>query len=127
VGVKFLSEEWAQAMTEALNGSDAFKQAAANQSVKLQNVVTGGDGDVKYYFVLDGGQANVAIGEIDDAEATVTTDYETAAGLQKAELNAVAAFMSGKLKVSGNQMKLMQLQGVINQMPQAVADVEVEY
>lgn len=127
MGVKFLSEEWAQAMTEALNGSDAFKQAAANQSVKLQNVVTGGDGDVKYYFVLDGGQANVAIGEIDDAEATVTTDYETAAGLQKAELNAVAAFMSGKLKVSGNQMKLMQLQGVINQMPQAVADVEVEY
>jgi putative sterol carrier protein len=35
--------------------------------------------------------------------------------------------MQGKLKVSGNMMKLMQLQGVIGAIPKAVSDVEVEY
>jgi putative sterol carrier protein len=35
--------------------------------------------------------------------------------------------MQGKLKISGNMMKLMQLQGVIGAMPKAVGDVEVEY
>nr|MBA2601559.1 SCP2 sterol-binding domain-containing protein [Actinomycetota bacterium] len=36
-------------------------------------------------------------------------------------------FMQGKLKISGNMMKLMQLQNVFNAMPKAAAGVEVEY
>ena len=35
--------------------------------------------------------------------------------------------MQGKLKVSGNMMKLMQLQGVVNAMPKAVTGVDVDY
>ncbi|MDQ4058040.1 MAG: SCP2 sterol-binding domain-containing protein [Actinomycetota bacterium] len=128
MAVKFLSQEWAEAMTNSLNASDAFKSAAGGQSTKLQQVVTDVDGgDVKYYFVLDNGTAEVSLGEIEGAEATVTQNYDTAAGLQKGEVNAQQAFMQGKLKVSGNMMKLMQLQGVIGAMPKAVADVEVEY
>jgi putative sterol carrier protein len=128
VAVKFLSQEWAESMTNSLNASDEFKSAAGGQSTKLQQVVTDVDGgDVKYYFVLDNGTAEVSLGEIEGAEATVTQNYDTAAGLQKGEVNAQQAFMQGKLKVSGNMMKLMQLQGVIGAMPKAVADVEVEY
>jgi putative sterol carrier protein len=128
VAVKFLSQEWAETMTNSLNSSDEFKSAAGGQSTKLQQVVTGVDGgDLKYYFVLDNGTAEVSLGEIEGAEATVTQNYDTAAGLQKGEVNAQQAFMQGKLKVSGNMMKLMQLQGVIGAMPKAVAEVEVEY
>lgn len=128
MAVRFLSQEWAEAMTNSLNASDAFKSAAGGQSTKLQQVVTDVDGgEVKYYFVLDNGTAGVSLGEIEGAEATVTQNYDTAAGLQKGEINAQQAFMQGKLKVSGNMMKLMQLQGVIGAMPKAVADVEVEY
>jgi putative sterol carrier protein len=128
VAVKFLSQEWAEAMTKALNSSEEFKSAASGQSAKLQQVVTDVDGnDVKYYFVLDGGTADVSLGEVEGAEATVTQNYDTAAGLQKGEVNAQQAFMQGKLKVSGNMMKLMQLQGVIGAIPKAVSDVEVEY
>ena len=35
--------------------------------------------------------------------------------------------MQGKLKISGNMMKLMQLQSVINAMPAAVSGVQREY
>jgi putative sterol carrier protein len=129
MGVKFLTEEWASTMTEKLNSSDEFKQAASGQSVKLQQVVTdtpdGGEG--KYYFTLDGGSADVGIGEVSDAEATISQNYETAVAINKQELNAQNAFMQGKLKISGNMMKLMQLQGVFNAMPKAVSDVDVEY
>jgi putative sterol carrier protein len=129
VAVKFLSEEWAQAMSEALNSSDDFKKAAANQQAKLQQVVTDAPdgGDIKYYFKLENGSAEVALGELVDSEATITQNYETAAAINKQELNAQNAFMTGKLKIQGNMMKLMQLQGVVNTMPQAVSGVEVEY
>ena len=129
MGIKFLTEEWASTMTEKLNASDDFKSAAANQQVKLRQVVTdtpdGGEG--KYYFTIDNGDAQVALGEISDAEATITQNYETAVAINKQELNAQNAFMQGKLKISGNMMKLMQLQGVFTAMPKAVDDVEVEY
>ncbi len=128
MAVKFLTEEWAQTMTEALNSSDEFKQAASGQQVTLQQVVTDSpEGEVKYYFKLDGGQAQVGLGEAADAEATITQNYDTAVSIVKQELNAQNAFMQGKLKISGNMMKLMQLQGVFNAMPKAVSSVDVEY
>ena len=127
--VKFLTEEWAQSMTQALNSSDDFKSAASGQQAKLQQVVTDApdQGEVKYYFTLDGGSATVSLGDLADAEATITQNYETAVAINKQELNAQNAFMQGKLKISGNMMKLMQLQGVFTAMPKAVSDVEVDY
>ena len=129
MAVKFLTEEWANTMTDALNSSEDFQSAAAGQAVKLQQVVTDtpDGGEAKYYFTLDGGKAQVALGEIPDAEATLTQSYETAVAITKQELNAQNAFMQGKLKISGNMMKLMQLQGVFNAMPKAAESVEVEY
>lgn len=127
MAVKFLSEEWASAVTEALNNNDAFKQAAGSQTVKLQQVVTTPEGETKYYFKLEGGQAQVALGDLDDAEATISQDYDTAVALSKNELTGTAAYMSGKIKIQGDLMRLMQLQGLLNTLPQAVAGLDVEY
>ena len=129
MAVKFLTEEWASAMTDALNSSEDFQSAASGQAVKLQQVVTDtpDGGESKYYFTLDGGKAQVALGEIPDAEATLTQSYETAVAITKQELNAQNAFMQGKLKISGNMMKLMQLQSVFTAMPKAADSVDVEY
>jgi putative sterol carrier protein len=129
VGIKFLTEEWASTMTDALNSSDDFQSAASGQEVKLQQVVTDvPDGsEVKYYFTLEGGKAQVSLGEVEGADATITQNYETATAINQQELNAQQAFMQGKLKISGNMMKLMQLQGVFNAMPKAVTGIEVDY
>lgn len=125
--MKFLTEEWAQAVTDALNGSEAFRQAAGSQATRLQQVVSTPEGEVKYYLKLEDGKAEVGLGEIDDAEATIGQDYPTAAAISKGEMNLPAAFMSGKLRVNGNMMKLMQLQGVGSAISQAIKDVDVEY
>ena len=127
MGVKYLSDEWAKAVTEAVNQSDTFKQQASGKTAKVQNVVTAPDGEKKYFFKVENGQAEVSAGEIPDAEATLTTDYETSTDLSKGELNGTAAYMSGKLKINGDLMKLMQLQGMFNTLPEAVKGIEVEY
>ncbi len=57
----------------------------------------------------------------------MTQSYDTAVAIAKQELNAQNAFMQGKLKISGNMMKLMQLQSVFNAMPKAAEGIDVEY
>lgn len=127
MAVKFLTDQWAKEVTEALNASEQFKQAAGSHAARIQQVVSAPDGEVKYYFVLENGQAEVALGEIDNVDATITQDYDTATALMKNELSATAAYMSGKIRIGGELMKLMQLQGVIGAIPQAIKDIEVEY
>lgn len=128
MALKFLSEEWAGEITSTLNSSDDFQKAAGAQTAKIQQIISDAPGgEAKYYFKLENGTAEVALGELADAEATITQNYDTAAGISKGEINPQNAFMQGKLKISGNMMKLMQIQGVINAMGKAVSDVDVEY
>ena len=128
MGVKFLSEEWAQAVKEKLNASDSLKSAAGSMTARIQQVVTGPDGETKYWFKLEAGQVTLGAGDSPEpVDATITQDYDTAAALAKNELNGTAAYMSGKLRVSGDLMKLMQLQGALGQMPAALKDLDVDY
>jgi putative sterol carrier protein len=128
VGVKFLSEEWTRAVQDALNSNESFRSSAGTQAAKIQQVVTTPGGEVRYWFKLEGGQAALGMGEAPDSvDATITQDYDTAVALAKNELSGTAAYMSGKLRVSGDLMKLMQLQGALGQMPAALKDLDVEY
>jgi putative sterol carrier protein len=126
--VKFLSEEWMKLVQDALNANDTFKSAAGSQSAKIQQVVTTPAGEVRYWFTLEGGQAALGPGDAPEpVDATITQDYDTAVALSKNELSGTAAYMSGKLRVAGDLMKLMQLQGPLGQMPAALKDLDVDY
>jgi putative sterol carrier protein len=128
VGVQFLTDEWARAVQDALNSSESFRAQAGSQQAAIQNVVTTPEAEKRYWFKLQDGEARLAMGEAEGpVDATITQDYDTAAALSKNELSATAAYMSGKLRVSGNLMKLMQLQGVLGQLPVALRDLEVDY
>ena len=54
------------------------------------------------------------LGELADAEVTLTESYEDAMRIQKNELDANAAFMQGRVKVTGNMAKLMALLPITN-------------
>jgi putative sterol carrier protein len=127
MGVEFLSDGWTQAVQEALNGNAAFKSAIGSLAARLQQVVTTSDGEKRYWFKLEGGEAALGTGDLENPDATITQDYETAVALSKNELNGTAAYMSGKLRISGDLMKIMQLQGALAQMPAALASLDVDY
>ena len=104
---KWLSQEWL----------DESKKLAESQperpgaSARMQYVVTGGpEGDIKYYWVLENGKLlESQLGEMSDAEVTLTQSYDDAKKIQQGELDANAAFMQGRMKVTGNMGKLMAL------------------
>lgn len=128
MAVQFLTADWAAAVQDALNAHGGFKGAIANAELGLQfNVSDGPDGDVAYYMKASGGAAELALGQLDNADVTVGQTYDTATAISKGDLNTQTAFMTGKLKVSGNLAKLMMHQGAIQQWQAATAGIGVDY
>jgi putative sterol carrier protein len=110
----FLSEEW---MTEAraIRERYADQISKVTQPVKINQVVTDvpfGEGTVKSYLDTSSGEVVMELGELDDADATVTTDYATAKALfvDQDPAAGMQAFMAGKITVQGDMMKLMAMQ-----------------
>lgn len=128
MGYKFLSEEWASAVSAALDNDPGFKSSVANAELTLQFNISGADdGDKAYYLHADNGSAELAMGEAKDPDVTVGQTYETAVAIAKGDLNTQTAFMTGKLKVTGNLAKLMMHQGAIAQWQSAVKGIEVDF
>jgi hypothetical protein len=109
---KYLSQEWLDE-TRALSEGQPERPGA---SARMQYVVSGGpDGDIKYYWILqDGKLLESSLGEVDDADFTMSLTYDDSVKVQKGELDANAAFMQGRMKVTGNMAKLMQLMPLTN-------------
>jgi putative sterol carrier protein len=125
---KFLSEEWAGEVTNALNNHEGFKNAIGAADLGIQfNTTDAPDGEVDYYLLTSGGNATLTIGSLEDADVTVKQSYDTASAIAKGELNTQTAFMTGKLKVSGNLAKLMMHQSAIAQWGAAVSELDVEF
>lgn len=125
---KFLSAEHMTAATEALNADPGFQQAMKNVDLGLQFVVTGApEGEVHYYLKVADGRAEMALGDLEDADASVTSDHDTAAALSKGDLNVQMAFMTGKIKVGGNMAKIMMNQGLINEFARVGSQLDLEY
>jgi predicted lipid carrier protein YhbT len=109
---KWLSQEWLDESKKLAEGQPERPGASA----RMQYVVTGGpEGDIKYYWVLENGKLQESqLGEMPDPEVTLTQSYEDALKIQKGELDANAAFMQGRVKVTGNMAKLMALLPLTN-------------
>lgn len=125
--MRFLSEEWAEALTNALNADPAVKEAAGSASARLQQVITGADGETRYWIRIENGEIAMGLGDLEDADATITQSYETAAALARNELSAVTAFMTGRIKIAGNMGLLLGLQGVLMRLPAAMQTLDVDY
>ena len=125
MAVKFLSEDWAAEATGALQAHDQFKASA---DMSLQFVVSDSpNGEVKFYMDASSDDPVQAIGGMENADVTISSDYETATAIFSGELNTQMAFMTGKIKVAGNLAKLMTQQAALGHWATAVAGLDVEY
>ncbi len=109
---KYLTQEWLDEGRKLAESQPERPGATAT----MQYVVTGGpEGDIKYYWVLENGKLKESkLGELPDAEITMTLTYDDSVKVQNGELDANAAFMQGRLKAGGNMAKLMQLMPLTN-------------
>ena len=127
MAVQFLSTEWAEAVKQALNANDAFRQAAASSTASLQQVISKDGQETHYWIRIAEGSIDLGLGDVESPDATITQSYDTAVALARSELSVVTAFMTGKVKVAGNMGLLLSLQGALSQLPGAMASIETDY
>ena len=110
---QFLSDEWMTAVRE-IREKYADRATPVPYKIKLNQVITDvpfGDGEVRLYVDTSDGTMSLEKGQLDDAEVTLTTDYDTARAVivDQDQAAAMQAFMSGKIKVQGDMTKLMMM------------------
>lgn len=84
-------------------------------SVRINQVITEvpfGDGTINAYVDTSDGEFHLELGELDEPDAVLMTDYATAKAMMVDQDPTVAmqSFLAGKIKVQGDMMKLMAMQ-----------------
>lgn len=126
---KFLTVSWLNDLNAALAAHEGFCKAIASADISLQFEVTDApEGAEKIYSIaVKGGAAQATPGAMESPDVTIVNNYETAAAMAKGELNTQMAFMSGKIKVSGNMGKIMMNQAMLAEFAKATSAMPVEY
>lgn len=119
----FLSTEWIDAARD-IRHRHANDEPAAAVAVRINLVVNDhpfGDGAITSYVDTTSGGVVLELGQLDEPDVTVATDYDTAKSLFLATDPAVGmqAFMAGKLVVQGDMMKLIALPTLATSSPDA--------
>jgi hypothetical protein len=108
----FLSDEWFAVVDQLVevHGAEVPMQASITLNLSVTDTPFGDERHL--HMGTRDGRVHWGIGHVDDADLTLTTDYETArevfvtgdpqAGMQ--------AFMVGKVRVQGDMAKLMAAQ-----------------
>lgn len=104
---KYLTQEWLDLQKELAQEFPERPGATARMQYRVSGAP---EGDVAYYQVIENGKMlENSLGDDEQAEFTLTQSYEDSVKILKGELDANAAFMQGRLKVTGNMGKLMSL------------------
>ena len=124
----FLSDEW-MAATREIRGKFEEQLPPVSVSIRINQVITDvpfGEGTINAYIDTSSGAFVFDFGELEEPDAVMMTDYETARALIVDRDPAVAmqSFMAGKIRVQGDMMKLMALQTAVpnNEYSDQVAD-----
>jgi putative sterol carrier protein len=111
---QFLSESWIEAARDIRHRYSG--DVPAIDVVVRINVITTkvpfGDGSISAYIETSNGSLEMELGSIEEADLTVTTDYETARKLfvEQDPTASMQAFMAGRIKVEGDITRLMVMQ-----------------
>ena len=124
----FLSDEWLSE-ARAIREKYADDVPPITTVIRINQVITDvpfGDGEIESHIDTSSGQLVMEKGLLEEADATVTTDYDTAKALfvDSDQAAAMQAFLAGKIKIQGDMMKMMALQTVApdNEATQKIAD-----
>jgi putative sterol carrier protein len=89
--------------------ADPAQKAKIKDMNAVIQVLLTGDGGGEYYMTLAGGEFNTAKGKADSPNMTITQAVADWREINAGRLNPQMAFMSGKIKVSGDMSLAMKL------------------
>ena len=94
--------------------SEVFNADAAKGVDAVFQFDITGDGGGTWNVTIKDGTCNVQEGVSDSPTVTMTMSTDTWLGIVNKELNGIQAFMSGKLKVSGDMMLAQRYQNLFS-------------
>jgi len=106
--VRYLSLEWIDALTKAVAANEAIAAVAGDHTIGITQTVTGGpEGDVTYHLQVANGRAAFGAGAAYPEDVRFEQDWETATAVATDKLNAQQAFITGRIRLYGDQEKLV--------------------
>jgi hypothetical protein len=122
--IRYLSLEWLDALTSEVDANTALQSLAAQHSIGVTQVVTGGpEGTVVYHLQVADGAARFGAGVADPEDVRMEQTWDTAVGVATGELNAQEAFIKGRILLTGSQQRLVESQPVFGALDAVFANV----
>ena len=111
--VRYLSLDWIRELSREVAESEQMASVAAHHAIGVTQVVTDGpEGAVTYHLQVRDGEATFGAGPADPEDVRMEQDWETAVAVATGELNAQEAFINGRIRLFGDQQKLLESQPV---------------
>ena len=122
--IRYLSLDWINALSEEVAASDLMREIAETYSIGVTQVVSNGpEGDVTYHLSVGDGSATFGAGPADPEDVKMEQDWDTAVAVATGELNAQEAFIGGRIRLFGDQQKLLESQPVFGALDAVFATV----
>ncbi|MCU0260141.1 MAG: SCP2 sterol-binding domain-containing protein [Ilumatobacteraceae bacterium] len=122
--VRYLSLGWIDSLRREVAESDTLRALAAEHTIGVTQVVTDGpEGDVTYHLQVGHGEARFGAGPADPEDVRMEQDWTTAVAVATGELNAQEAFLGGRIRLYGDQQKLLAAQPVFGALDAVFATV----
>jgi putative sterol carrier protein len=122
--IRYLSLDWINALSDEVTASDHMREIAESYSIGVTQVVSDGpEGDVTYHLSVGDGDASFGAGPADPEDVKMEQDWDTAVAVATGELNAQEAFITGRIRLFGDQQKLLDSQPVFGALDSIFSSV----
>ncbi len=127
--MQWLSQEWIDGLTAALNADEGFQKAASKKDKTIRYVFIEAPegGEISYGMTIADGVVALSLEDPADPDVTFTCKYVDGARVARGELSAQQAAMGGQIKADVNPMKVMKLVPLLQarEAVEKTLDVEV--
>jgi putative sterol carrier protein len=125
--VRYLSLDWIDAVDQAVAASEPIQELVPTHEIGVTQVVTDGpEGDITYHLQVGDGAIAFAAGPADPEHVRMEQSWETAVAVATGSLNAQEAFVSGQIRLHGDQQRLLDSQPLFGALDSVFKTVREE-
>ena len=122
--MRYLSLAWIDELSRVVAGDDALTRLAGEHEIGVTQVVSDGpEGEVVYHLQVSDGRARFGAGAAEPEHVRMEQSWDTAVAVATGDLNAQEAFVSGHIRLFGDQQRLIDAQPVFGALDAVFTDV----